>query len=264
MSQEQELAGKVVLITGGTMGIGFGMTSRLLRYGASVVITSRNADGGEAALGRLQQFAGEGSTAVRYFQMDITSEQDNDAAVAFAVSEFGRLDAIINNAVHPGDFQLLADESLESFQQVVDTNITGTFLGMRAATRQFLAQGAAAGDNYSIINISSGASRDTGMRMAPYIASKFAVEGLTRAAAVEYSGQGIRVNTLLFGVFETEKAQQLHQAMPEMHEKNLGKHHIGRLGDPEHDAGEAAAYLISDRSSFVTGTTLFVDGGMSL
>jgi len=264
MADGKELDGKVVIVTGGTMGIGFGMATRLAKYGASVVITSRNADTGEAALVHLRDAAGCAPAGVTYCQMDITSEADNERLVALAVSRYGRLDSIINNAVFSGDFQLLADESLESFERVMRTNVTGTYLGMRYAIRQFLAQGASTGDNYSIINISSGATRDTAMRMAPYIASKLAVEGLTQAAALEYSRQGIRINTLLFGVFETEKARQLHAAMPAVREKNAAKHHIGRFGNPEHDAGEAAAYLISDRSSFVTGTTLYVDGGMCL
>ena len=264
MAMSKELSGKVVIVTGGTMGIGFGMATRLARYGARVVISSRNTDSGEAALGRLREVADCAPGNVAYLQMDITSEADNERLVAFAVKGYGRLDAMINNAVFPGDFQLLADESLESFERVMRTNVTGTYLGMRFAIRQFLSQGAKTGDNYSIINVSSGATRDTGMRMAPYIASKLAVEGLTQAAALEYSRQGIRINTLLFGVFATEKAKQMHAAMPAFQEKNAAKHHIGRFGDPEHDAGEAAAYLISDRSSFVTGTTLRIDGGMCL
>lgn len=261
---DKELDGKVVIITGGTMGIGFGMATRLAKYGARIVITSRNADSGEAALGRLVEAAGCDAASAAYHQMDICSEADNAATVKFAVDTFGRLDAIINNAVFPGDFKLLADEPLESFQQVVNTNITGTYLGMRFAIQQFLAQGATMGDNYSVINISSGATRDIAMRMAPYIASKRAVEGLTEAAAMEYSRQGIRVNTLLFGVFATEKARQMHASMPAIEAKNAAKHHVGRFGDCEHDAGEAAAYLISERSAFVTGTTLFIDGGMCL
>ena len=264
MANSSELAGKVVIVTGGTMGIGFGMATRLAKYGAQIVITSRNRDTGEEALARLRDVAGCDAEQVAYFQMDIADEADNENVVKFAVDTFGRLDSIINNAVFPGDFQLLADESLESFQQVINTNVTGTYLGMKFAIRQFLEQGADTGSNYSIINISSGATRDTGMRMAPYIASKLAVEGLTQAAALEYSRQGIRINTLLFGVFETEKAVQFHEAMPEFRDKNAAKHHVGRFGDPEHDAGEAAAYLISDRGSFVTGTTLHIDGGMCL
>lgn len=264
MAASSELDGKVVIITGGTMGIGFGMATRLAKYGAKVVITSRNADTGEAALARLREAAGCEPANAKYMQMDICSESDNDKLVKFAVDTYGRLDALINNAVFPGDFQLLADESLESFQKVMDTNVTGTYLGMRFAIQQFLAQGAKTGDNYSIINVSSGATRDTGMRMAPYIASKLAVEGLTQAAALEYSSQGIRTNTLLFGMFETEKSRQMFDAMPAIEEKSAAKHHVGRFGDCEHDAGEAAAYLISDRSSFITGTTLHVDGGMCL
>jgi len=264
MTNNKELEDKVVIVTGGTMGIGFGMATRLAKYGAKVIITSRNSDTGEAALDRLRAEAGCDADNVAYYQMDICGEDDNEKLVKFAVDTYGRLDSIINNAVFPGDFQMLADEPLDTFRQVVDTNITGTFLGMKSAIKQFLEQGAETGDNYSIINISSGATRDTGMRMAPYIASKLAVEGLTQAAALEYARQGIRINTLLFGVFETEKAKEMHEAMPFIEEKNAAKHHVGRFGEPEHDAGEAAAYLISDRSTFVTGTTINIDGGMCL
>ncbi|MGI9309784.1 MAG: SDR family NAD(P)-dependent oxidoreductase, partial [Gammaproteobacteria bacterium] len=242
----------------------FGMATRLAKYGAKVGITSRHSDTGEEALARLRKESGCETDNVAYMQMDITSESDNEKLVKFAVDTYGRLDSIINNAVNPGDFQLLADESLENFQQVMNTNVTGTYLGMRFAIKQFQEQGTDTGDNYSIINISSGATRDTGMRMAPYIASKLAVEGLTQAAALEYSRQGIRINTLLFGMFETEKALEMMEAMPVIQEKGAAKHHIGRFGEPEHDAGEAAAYLVSDRSSFVTGTTLHIDGGMCL
>ncbi len=264
MTIDNELDGKVVIVTGGSMGIGFGMATRLAKHGAKVIITSRNGDTGEAALTRLRKQSKCDAERSDYYRMDICSEADNKSLVEFAVQRFGRLDAMINNAVFPGDFQLLADESLESFEQVMRTNVTGTYLGMKHAIQQFLAQGASTGDNYSVINVSSGATRDTGLRMAPYIASKLAVEGLTQAAALEYSRQGIRINTLLFGVFETEKAMQLHEAMPAVREKNAAKHHVGRFGDPEHDAGEAATYLISDRSSFITGTTMQVDGGMCL
>ena len=262
MTDDGELAGRVVIVTGGTMGIGFGMATRLAKHGASVLITSRHADTGEAALERLRAAAGCPAGQVAYCRMDITSEPDHERLVRTAVDTFGRLDAIINNAVNPGDFQLLADESLAAFEDVMRANVTGTWLGMKHAIRQFLAQGAAAGAGYSIVNVSSGATRDPGLRMGPYIASKLAVEGLTRAASLEYAGRGIRVNTLLFGVFETEKAKALHEAMPAMREKNAAKHPVGRFGDPEQDAGEAATYLVSARSGFITGTTLVVAGGM--
>lgn len=264
MTGQQELAGRVIIISGGSEGIGLGMATRLARLGGSVVIASRDRGKGEAAVEHIVKAADCQPADVCYCRTDITSEGDNEAVVQFAVDRYGRLDAAINNAVYPGDFQLLADEPVESFELVMKTNVTGTYLGMKHQIRQFLAQDARQGDNYSIINVSSGATRDTGMRMAPYIASKLAVEGLTRAAALEYAGRGIRVNALLFGVFDTDKSRALHEAMPAALEKNRAKHHLGRFGNPDSDAGEAAAYLISSRSSFVTGTTMFVDGGMCL
>ncbi len=143
---------------------------------------------------------------------------------------------------------------------IISDGSEGIGLGMKYEIRQFLAQGAKTGDNYSIINISSGATRDIAMAMAPYNAPKRAVEGLTESAALEYARQGIRINTLLCGVFDTEKSK----AMPQVLEKNAAKHHIGRFGDPEKDAGEAIAFLLSERSDFITGSTMFVDGGMCL
>ena len=264
MTHTNDLDGKVVVITGGSEGIGYGMATRLASYGARVVIASRDADKGETAAASIPEKAGCDASNVAYVRTDITSETDIEAMLSFAVDTFGKLDGLINNAVFPGDFKLLADEPIETFDMVMKTNVTGVFLGMKHTIRQFLEQGAKIGDNYSIINISSGVTRDTGMAMSPYIASKLAVEGLTRAGALEYARQGIRINTLLFGVFETEKAKMLHEAMPAVHEKNAAKHHVGRFGNPEHDAGEAAAYLLSDRSSFVTGTTMYVDAGMCL
>ena len=264
MIEHNELEGKVVIVSGGSEGIGYGMATTLSRQGARIVIASRDPDKGEKAAAAIPADAGCAAENVAYIRTDITQEADNVAMVQFAVDTFGRLDGAINNAVFPGDFKPLADEPVETFELVMQTNVTGVFLGMKHQIRQFLAQGAKTGDGYSIINISSGATRDTGMMMAPYIASKLAVEGLTQAGALEYSRQGIRINTLLFGVFETEKSKALHEAMPFVLEKNSAKHHVGRFGDPEQDAGEAAAFLLSERSAFITGSTMFVDGGMCL
>ncbi len=255
---------KVIIISGGSEGIGRGTAVNLAEKGARIVIASRDEKKGEAAVEYITTTAGCENGHVAFIRTDICTEADNEAMVQFAVDTFGRLDGAINNAVFPGDFQMLADEPVEVFEQVMRTNITGTFLGMKHQIRQFLAQGAKTGDNYSIVNISSGATRDIAMRMAPYVASKRAVEGLTEAAAMEYARQGIRINTLLYGVFETEKAKQMHAAMPQVLEKNAAKHHVGRFGDPQQDAGEAAAFLLSNRSGFMTGSTMFVDGGMCL
>ena len=257
----QQLEGKVVLITGGSEGIGYGMAKGLAARGAKVVIASRNEDKGKSAEHSLNE-ANADSTL--YVPMDITKAQDHDRVIEAAVERFGRLDAAINNAVWPGDFKLLADEPEESFDLMYATNVKGTWLGMKAQINQYLAQGAQKGDNYSILNISSGATRTPGPTMSLYNSSKRAVEGLTEAAAVEYSGRGIRTNTLLFGVFHTAKSDMLHKQMPKFLEMNMMKHKVGRLGDPEKDAGAAAAYLISDEATFVSGSVFHLDGGMCL
>ena len=159
---------------------------------------------------------------------------------------------------------MLAEEPEESFDICMNTNIKGTWLGMCAQINQFIAQGAEQGADYSIVNISSGATRDVGMTMGPYVMSKRAVEGLTESAAVEYSGMGIRTNTLLFGMFRTEKSESLFKNMPGFEDMAVAKHKVGRLGDPKKDAGPAAVYLMSDKSLFMTGSVMFLDGGMSL
>ena len=258
------MQGKVIIISGGSEGIGYGMATALARQGAKIVVASRDPAKGEQAVTKIAAEAGCDSGNVAYIQTDICREADNERMVEFAADTYGRLDGAINNAVFPGDFKLLAEEPVETFERVMQTNVTGTFLGMKHEIRQFIAQGAKTGDGYSIINISSGATRDIAMAMAPYIASKRAVEGLTEAAAMEYARQGIRINTLLFGVFETEKSRAMHEAMPQVLDKNAAKHHVGRFGDSVKDAGEAAAFLLSERSGFITGSTMFVDGGMCL
>ncbi|MCC5793263.1 MAG: SDR family oxidoreductase [Chromatiales bacterium] len=262
MEPDPEIEGRVILITGAAEGIGLGMAVRLARAGARLVLGSRDASRGEAAAEAIATQAGCDPGRVYFIPTDVTVEAEVERLVRAGVARYGRLDGAINNAVYSGDFQLLAEEPAEAFEQTLRTNVSGVFHGIKHQVRQFLEQGARPGDGYSIINVSSGATRDIAPRMGAYVASKMAVEGLTRAAAVEYSPLGIRVNTLLFGVFETEKSARLHAAMPDIHAKNLGKHLVGRLGDPVHDAGETAIFLLSRRSSFMTGSELIVDGGM--
>jgi NAD(P)-dependent dehydrogenase (short-subunit alcohol dehydrogenase family) len=258
----KELEGKVVLITGGTEGLGYAMAQAIAEAGASVVISARNGDKGASAEKALNDAVGR--EAVAFVQGDITKSADHDKMISFSVEKFGKLTGAINNAVWPGDFKVLVDEPEESFDLCMNTNIKGVWLGLRAQINQFAAQGAEQGDDYSIINISSGATRDIGMTMGPYVASKRAVEGLTESAAVEHSAMGIRTNTLLFGMFRTAKAEQLYKNMPGFEDMALAKHKVGRLGDPAKDAGPAAVFLQSHKSLFMTGSTMYLDGGMCL
>lgn len=256
------LAGKTIIITGGAEGIGRGMALAVARAGANVIISGRNAEKGEEAVATLSSSSGMSGT-ISYFRADVSQASQVEALVDFAVRRTGHLDGAINNAAYVGDFKLLADESEESFDRVLDTNVKGVFLCMKYEIGQMLRQARGA-DTFSIVNIGSSAVRRTNPGIGPYVASKLAIEGLTRSAAVEYSSQGIRVNSVAFGVFKTPLSEAFYAANPAVYSQDLASHRIGRLGDAVLDAGAAAVFLLSSQSAFMTGSVFELDGGFHL
>jgi NAD(P)-dependent dehydrogenase (short-subunit alcohol dehydrogenase family) len=261
MERREELAGRVVIITGGAIGIGRGMALAVARAGASVVIASRNAERGREAATELCREVG--ADRVVHFTADVSRASDVERLVRDTVERFGPLGGIVNNAAFVGDMKLLADEPEEVFDQVLATNVKGVFLGMKYAINQFLRQSGEGGP-FAIVNIGSAVTRKTVATVGPYVASKFAVEGLTRAAAVEYSGKGIRINAIQFGVFETPLSRAYYDANPEAFKADVERHRVGRLGHSLEDAGPLAVFLLSPKSSFMTGALVALDGGFSL
>ena len=231
--------GKVVLISGGARNIGGATARMLVAEGARVVIGDLLDEEGAA----LAQELGE---AARYVHLDVTSEEDWAAAVAFAVAEFGKLDVLFNNAgiFNGGQLQRYGREQ---WQQMLDVNLTGAFLGMKAAADAIIAAGGG-----SIINTSS----IEGLRGTPwahgYVASKWGLTGLTKSAAMELAPHGVRVNSIHPGRISTPATDQ----MPE----NLIPIPLGRPGRPE-EVAAFAVFLASDESSFATGSEFVVDGG---
>jgi len=231
--------GKVVLISGGARNIGGASARALVAEGASVVIGDVLDDEGKA-------LAEELGDAARYVHLDVTSDEDWRAAVAFAVAEFGQLNVLFNNA---GIFNggALNRYKRDQWQQMLDVNLTGPFLGMRAATDALIAAGGG-----SIINTSS----IEGLRGTPwahgYVASKWGLTGLTKSAAMELAPHGIRVNSLHPGRISTPATDQ----MPE----DLIPIPLGRPGQPE-EIASFVVFLASDESSFATGAEFVVDGG---
>ena len=231
--------GKVVLISGGARNIGGASARALVAEGASVVIGDLLDDEGKA-------LAEELGDAARYVHLDVTSDEDWRSAVAFAVAEFGKLNVLFNNA---GIFNggALNRYKRDQWQQMLDVNLTGPFLGMRAATDAIIAAGGG-----SIINTSS----IEGLRGTPwahgYVASKWGLTGLTKSAAMELAPHGIRVNSLHPGRISTPATDQ----MPE----DLIPIPLGRPGKPE-EIATFVVFLASDESSFATGTEFVVDGG---
>ncbi len=236
--------GKVVLISGGARNIGGASARMLVAEGAKVVIGDLLDDEGKALADELCREHGD--TAARYVHLDVTQDEDWRSAVAFTVAEFGRLDVLFNNAGIFNGGQLQRYKT-EQWQQMLDVNLTGAFLGIRAAADALIAAGGG-----SIINTSS----IEGLRGTPwahgYVASKWGLTGLTKSVAMELAPHGIRVNSLHPGRISTPATDQ----MP----ADLIPIPLGRPGQPE-EVAAFVVFLASDESSFTTGSEFVVDGG---
>jgi 3alpha(or 20beta)-hydroxysteroid dehydrogenase len=233
--------GKVALISGGARGMGAAHARLLVAEGAKVVIGDILDEEGKA-------LAAEIGDAVRYVHLDVTQPDQWDAAVATATGEFGKLDVLVNNAgiVKLG---LLKDFDLAKWQKVIDVNLTGTFLGMRVAVQPMTEAGGG-----SIINVSSVEGLRGAPLAHPYVASKWAVRGLAKSAALELAPLNIRVNSIHPGLIRTPMTAKLPEDMVIIP--------LGRAADPE-EVSTFVLFLASDESSYATGSEFIMDGGLA-
>jgi A-factor type gamma-butyrolactone 1'-reductase (1S-forming) len=245
------LTDKVVIVTGAGSGIGQAAAQLFAREGASVVVAGRTQASVESIAAEITS---KGGTCFP-FRVDVARGTDTEAMVAATLAQFGRLDGAFNNAGIDGPLTPTADYPEEAFDEVIAVNLKGVWNCMRHQIPAMLASGGG-----SIVNNASGLSEVGQFGMAGYCASKAGVLGLTRAAALDYGAQGIRVNALSPGVIETPMMQNQMTAYPPLRDILLAKHAIGRLGQPE-EMAEAAAWMLSDRSRFMLGANLSVDGG---
>lgn len=250
----EDLVGKVVVVTGGSKGIGTAIAERLGKEKMKVIINYRSDDDGADEAVQLVEKAGGQAIAV---QSDISTEEGVATLIKKAIEHYQRLDVWINNAgmenQHP-THQL----SLEDWQQVLDVNLTGVFIGSKAALAYFVEQNIPG----VILNISSVHEQIPWPTFAHYTASKFGVKGFTQAIAMEYANKNIRVNSIGPGAIETPiNADKFEDAQKRAETEVMIP--MQRIGDPE-EVAAAAAWLISKEASYVTGVTLFVDGGMTL
>lgn len=251
-----ELENKVVIITGAGRGIGATTAEMCAQNGAKVVAADINADWGKKVVDGICKKGFEAS----FFQVDVSKEDQVEAMVKFAVDKYGKLDGIVNNAativVKP-----VTEITAEEWNKVISVNLTGVFFGCKHAIRQFIKQGAGG----SIVNMGS-ISAVVGLYEQPvYCASKGGVFQLSRQIAIEYAKKNIRCNTIGPGSVEGEFVQIYldGQVDPKAaRERQYASHPMGRFASPE-EIGNAIMFMLSDRSSFVTGSNLMVDGGYS-
>ena len=249
--QSLSFAQRVIIVTGGGSGIGRATALLLAKRGAAVVVADVDDRQGNEAVSEIR----DAGARAGYIRTDVSKEADVEAMVRYAVSEFGGLHGAFNNAGITGKGGPLTDVTLSEWQRVIDINQTGVFLCMKHEIALMLKTGGGA-----IVNTSSGAGITGSPNQPEYVTSKHAVIGLTRAAAVDYSGRGIRINAILPGGSETPMLLGTFARDPLVKRIVENGHPIGRLANPV-EIGEGAAWLLSDAASFVTGACIAVDGG---
>ena len=246
-----ELNGKVAIITGAASGIGQAAAELFAEEGAVVIVADVEDAAGQAVVDRL---AASKHTAC-YVHVDVSQESDVAAMVHLALSQYGRLDVLFNNAGIEGEQAPTADASLENWDRVIGINLKGVFLGLKHGIQAMLEHGGG-----SIINNASVAGLVGFAGIPAYSASKGGVVQLTRTAAMEYATQGVRVNCLCPGVIDTPMVERFTHQQKEAEEQMKALEPVGRLGSPR-EVAELALFLASDRSSFITGAVIPVDGG---
>jgi len=246
------LTGKVAIVTGGSSGIGRASAIAFAREGAKVVIASRREDQGEETVRLVKEAGSDGF----FVKTDVAKAADVSAMVEKTVQQYGRLDYAFNNAGIEEAPTPLVDQTEEMFDQIVNINIKGVWLSMKYQIPQMLKNGGGA-----IVNTSSVGGLIGVPGVPVYVASKHAVLGLTKSAALEYAKQGIRINAVSPGGIETELFERF-ASDPQFREQMEAAHPVGRIGKPE-EIASAVLWLCSDGASFVTGQTLTVDGGFT-
>ncbi|HEV8308588.1 MAG TPA: glucose 1-dehydrogenase [Methylomirabilota bacterium] len=249
------LAGKVALVTGGASGIGAATCRRFATEGAAgVVIADVNDAGGQALAGELAAAGGQ----VVFRHLDVTREAEWVEAIREVITRYGRLDVLVNNAGRggPGGRPVVEHTTEEGWGLLFDVNAKGVFLGTKHAIPAMRKTGGG-----SVINVVSIYSLVGSRFGTAYHSSKGAARAFTKAAAVQYAPEGIRVNAVHPGFVETPMTAELH-AQPGVRDERIALTPLGRLAVPE-DVAWGILYLASDESSFVTGSELVIDGGMT-
>lgn len=246
---------KVVLITGGTSGIGLATARKFVEQGAKVAISGRNKERGQAACEELRELGGEAI----FIQTDVSRANDVENLVNQVVETYGHLDYAFNNAAAaPSESGMgpLINLTEEQWDKTIDVNLKGVWLAMKYEIPAMLQNGGGV-----IINNSSTAGGKGMAGLGAYVASKHGLNGLTKSAALEFAEAGIRINAVMPGPIATPMMEEIAGMIPGADEQFVAATAVKRVGQPE-EIADAVVWLCSDSASFITGATIPVDGGM--
>ncbi|MGW5456406.1 SDR family NAD(P)-dependent oxidoreductase [Nocardia sp. NPDC003979] len=246
-------ADQVVLVTGASSGVGKAVALRVAAEGAAVVLGARGKDQGEQVA---EQIRAEGGRAL-FVPTDVTVDADVERLTQAALTEYGRLDAAFNNAGAVNAFGPVAEIGDDAWRADLELNLTGVFYGLRHQVPAIIASGGGAilnnASNLGVVGMAS---------VAPYVAAKHGVVGLTKSVALETAAAGVRVNALVSGAVDTPAFRASMGATPEGEAAIAAMHPIGRIAQPAEIAA-LCAFLLSAEASFVTGAAVTVDGGFT-
>ena len=249
-----EVKNKIVIVTGAGSGIGKATAIHFAKHGAIVVVADINLESAQKVVEEIVTNGG----ICRSIKVNVAKFEEVDHLIKATIKEFGRLDVIINNAGIGPNLLRTHESSLEDWNMVIAVNQTGVFYCMKLALVEFLKQGGG-----TIVNIASLAGLKASPNNISYSASKFAVVGMTKSVAMEYATKNIRVNAVCPGYTESALLDQLIAAKPEMDAILKSVIPMKRYGKAE-EIAEAAVWLASDSTKFITGQTITLDGGTSL
>jgi len=243
---------KVAIVTGGSSGIGRATAVALAKQGVKVTVAARRAKEGEETVHLIKEAGSEGI----FVKTDVANEDNVKSLVEKTVKMYDRLDYAFNNAAIPEITTPLIEQTSNVFDQIMNVNVKGVWLCMKYEIPEMIRSGGGA-----IVNTSSGAGVIGIPQQPVYSASKHAVLGMTKSAALEYAKSGIRINAIAPGLVETEMLEEVAEDNKQLIESLKSKTPIGRIGDPQ-EIANAVVWLLSDKASFVLGHTLLVDGGI--
>jgi NAD(P)-dependent dehydrogenase (short-subunit alcohol dehydrogenase family) len=249
-SRRTLMASPVVLITGALTGIGRATALAFAQEGAHLVVSGRRDEAGEKLVAELRKLGAE----AEFVRSDVRHEAEVRSLVDKTVARFGRLDVAVNNAGTEGTPGPVTEQTAETYAATFDTNVLGTLLSMKHELRIMVAQG-----HGSIVNVSSIFGRSGGAGASVSVASKHAVEGLTKAAALEVAESGVRVNVVAPGPIETGMLNRF-TGTAENKAALVAGVPVKRVGTPE-EIAQTILFLASDKASFITGASIAVDGG---